>query len=104
LILKLPLEGLKLSKEEKTRIAEIEDDLDAILFTPTLESPYFGSLEGKKTSKGVTKIYLSCPNSQKLFQKLADWLNTLEWSPRPKVIVRTFPYDDVRNEGQETSI
>lgn len=104
LILKLPLEGLKLSKEEKTRIAEIEDDLDAILFTPTLESPYFGSLEGKKTSKGITKLYLSCPDSRKLYERLANWLNSLKWSPRPKVIVRTNPYDDVRNEGQEISV
>jgi hypothetical protein len=104
MILQLPLAGLKLSKEEKLRIAAIEDEIDALLFTPTLETPYCGSLEGKKTSKGVTKIYLSCPNSQQLFQKLADWLNTLKWSPRPKVIVRTIPYDDVRNEGQEISV
>jgi hypothetical protein len=104
MILQLPLAGLKLSKEEKLRIAAIEDEIDALLFTPTLETPYCGPLEGKKTSKGVTKIYLSCPNSQQLFQKLADWLNTLKWSPRPKVIVRTIPYDDVRNEGQEISV
>jgi len=100
----LPLVGGKLSTDEKKRISLIEDDLDAQLFTPTLDSPYFGSLEGKKTTKGMTRLYLSCPDSEALFKKLADWLKGLDWQPRPVVLVRTVSFDDFTAGGREVTV
>ncbi|MEI8212564.1 MAG: hypothetical protein WCI02_10475 [Planctomycetota bacterium] len=101
LVLRLTLAGPKLSKDEKKRIAFIEDELDAQLFTPSLESPFFGCLEGKKTSKGVTTLFLSCPDSEKLYEILSNWLESLRWTPRPTVVLRKVPFDDFGIDGKE---
>ncbi|HQX51117.1 MAG TPA: hypothetical protein PLY87_17955 [Planctomycetaceae bacterium] len=100
LVICLPLADAKLTKDEKKRIAAFEDELDAQLFTPTLDSPYFGSLEGRKTAKSVTKLYLSCPNSDALFRKLSDWLKSVDWQPRPTVLIRNVPFDDFQAQGR----
>jgi hypothetical protein len=104
LVICLPLESDKLSKDEKKRISSMEDDLDAQLFTPTLDDPYFGSLEGKKTAKGITKLYLSCPDAEALFGKLSDWLKALDWQPRPTVLVRNVSFDDFSAGGREVTV
>ena len=101
LVICLPLGSGKLSTDEKKRISSIEDELDAQLFTPTLDDPYFGSLEGKKTAKGVTKLYLSCPDGEALFRKLETWLKALAWEPRPTVLVREVSFDDFNAGGRE---
>ena len=104
LVICLPLDSGKLSKDEKKRISSMEDDLDAQLFTPTLDDPYFGSLEGKKTAKGITKLYLSCPDAEALFRKLSHWLKALNWQPRPKVLVRNVSFDDFSAGGREVTV
>jgi hypothetical protein len=104
LVICLPLAGAKLSAEEKKRIANIEDEIDAQLFTPTLDTPYFGSLEGKKTAKGATKLYLSCPDAEALFRKLEPWLKALVWQPRPMVVVRTVGFDNFDSGGREVVV
>ena len=104
IVICLPLESGKLSKDEKKRISLMEDDLDAQLFTPTLDDPYFGSLEGKKTAKGITKLYLSCPDAEALFRKLSDWLKALDWQPRPTVLVRNVSFDDFSAGGREVTV
>jgi hypothetical protein len=101
LVICLPLAGAKLSADEKKRIANIEDEIDAQLFTPTLDTPYFGSLEGKKTAKGATRLYLSCPDAEALFRKLEPWLKAVVWQPRPMVVVRTVGFDNFDGEGRE---
>jgi hypothetical protein len=104
LVICLPLAGAKLSADEKKRIAVIEDEIDAQLFTPTLDTPYFGSLEGKKTAKGMTKLYLSCPNAEALFGKLETWLRSLAWEPRPTAVLRTVGFDDFEAGGREVPV
>ena len=104
LVICLPLAGAKLSADEKKRIAGIEDEIDAQLFTPTLDTPYFGSLEGKKTAKGMTKLYLSCPNAEALFGKLETWLKSLVWEPRPTAILRSAGFDDFEAGGREVPV
>ena len=104
IVICLSLESGKLSKDEKKRISSMEDDLDAQLFTPTLDDPYFGSLEGKKTAKGITKLYLSCPDAEALFRKLSDWLKALDWQPRPTVLVRSVSFDDFSAGGREVVV
>lgn len=104
IVICLPLAESKLSKDTKKRIAAFEDELDAQLFTPTLDSPYFGSLEGKKTAKRVTKLYLSCPDSEALFRKLSDWLKSIEWQPRPTVLIRKIPFDDFQGGGRVVEV
>ena len=48
----------------------------------------------KKTAKGVTRLYLSCPDHELLLEKLRHWLKQLAW-PKPfQVYVREEPYDD----------
>lgn len=80
---------------ERKRIASIEDAIDAHLFVPSSASPYFGALEGKRTSKGITRLYLSCPNAERLFEKLRPWLQTIEQPSKPRVFLKKVPYDHV---------
>lgn len=104
LVICLPLAGAKLAADEKKRIAVIEDEIDAQLFTPTLDTPYFGALEGKKTAKGMTKLYLSCPNAEALYGKLETWLKNLDWAPRPKAILRSVGFDDFEAGGRDVPV
>lgn len=103
LIICFPTQEAKLSKEERERIREIEKELDGMLYTTTLSTPFWGCLEGRRGFKGMVRLYLSCPNAEKLFQKLSHWLKELKWSPRPVAVLRQFPFDDVRTEGREVS-
>ncbi len=86
----------KLSKEEKSKIAQIEDELDAHLMVRSTDPKYyFGCLESKRTVKGVVKLYFSCPNAERLFEKLRPWLQTIEQPSKPKVFLKKVPYDHV---------
>ncbi|MCY2966215.1 MAG: hypothetical protein NT069_21720 [Planctomycetota bacterium] len=93
MIIEFVYQGTKRTDDERRRIAQYEDDIDAQLVVRSLREEYFGSLEGKRTAKGKSKLYLSCPNAQRLFTKLRPWLKSIEWPVPPRVFVREAPYD-----------
>lgn len=88
------LSGPRITKEEKQRIARLQDELDAQLMISTPDDVYFGSLEERKTVRGRTRLMLSCPDHRSLLRKLLPWLKSIDWYPPPQVYVRDGPYDD----------
>ncbi len=99
LLIELTWETSKLSDLEKKALKTIQDDLDAQLMVTKLSDPYFGSLEGRRSRKGKSVLYLSCPSSARLFDKLQDYLRALPWHSPPQVILRDVPFDDSRSVG-----
>ena len=70
------------SVAERKRLEKIEDRLDEMLSTDTLdEEKYLGAIEGHDEIPGVIRIYLSCPNAQRLADVLAPWRDNLKWWP-----------------------
>lgn len=96
MVIAFPLAESKLTKEEKRMISYYEDELDAQLLVSRLDDNYFGSLEMKKTAKGVSRLYLSCPDHGLLLEKLGPWLKRLVWKEPVQVYVRDEPYDDYK--------
>jgi hypothetical protein len=101
LVLYLPMQGPRLTSDERKRVSRIEDELDALLFVDSLSAPYYGCLEGRRTSEGTIRLYLSCPDADRLFQKLGAWLESLEWSTKPRVFLKRVPYDHTPAEQIE---
>lgn len=95
LIISLILKSNRMSNDEKRKIARIQDELNALLFSPRIDSLFYGSVEGRKTGNGVTKIILSCPDSNALYEKIRSWLNRLDWDPVPVAHLFNVPYDEL---------
>jgi hypothetical protein len=94
LTLDFQLSGSPITKEEKQRLARFQDELDAQLLVGSADDVYFGSLEGRRTMRGRTRLLLSCPDHNSLFRKLLPWLKSIDWDPTPVVWLRDGPYDD----------
>ncbi len=98
LVIEFPLSDSKITPAEKKAISRFQDELDAQLTVHSLEDIYFGSLEGRKTSKGKTRLVLSCPDCNALVTKLLPWLNSIQWPVEPIVLLRHGPWDDTAIE------
>lgn len=96
IVIAFSLKDKKISPDEKKLISRYEDEIDAQLLVSSLEAPYFGSLEGRKTSGGQTKLIVSCPDRHRLFEKLRPWLKQLDWPTKPSVLLRPLPFDDTK--------
>lgn len=94
LVIEFPLSDNKITVAEKKAISRFQDELDAQLTVHSLEDIYFGSLEGRKSSKGKTRLVLSCPDCTALVTKLRPWLNSIEWRVKPIVLLRHGSWDD----------
>ena len=94
LVIEFALSDGKITAAEKKAISRFQDELDAQLMIHSLDEVYFGSLEGRSTKKGKTRLVLSCPDCKVLVKKLEPWLNSLEWPTKPSVYLRHGPWDD----------
>lgn len=94
LAIDLPLRASRISREEKRAIARFQDELDSQLYTFSEDEVYFGCLEGRKTSKGNTRLVLSCPDGKALVEKLRPWLASLDWPTKPLAYLRHGSWDD----------
>ncbi len=104
IVIEFVLNEGKMTKDEKKLLARYEDELDAQLFVKRIDGEYHGSLEGRKTAKGKTKLYLSCPDAELLLTKLHPWLKEIQWQPRPKVYLRDEPFQDFEAIGRLVEI
>ena len=98
-VLRLPTAKSRPSKKEKARVAELMDEIDALLYVPTakLDSPYAGSLEGDEKVEGEVRLFLSCPDADALVEKLRPWLKTISWKGGVMVLKRYGHYTDVES-------
>lgn len=94
LVIEFPLSEGKMTAAEKKAISRFQDELDAQLVIRSLDEVYFGSLEGRSTKKGKTRLVLSCPDCEALVKKLDPWLSTLQWHTQPSIYLRHGPWDD----------
>ena len=75
----LPLTAAKPNASEKKKIKLLENDLDAQLAISHLAAPFFGQYEGSDNVDKEFRLFISCPDANKLLEKLSPWLNTLNW-------------------------
>jgi len=80
LIVVLPVKGKKPDAKERRAIKKFEDDLDAQLVIQSLDAPYFGSYEGSENPPGEFRMFLSCPDADRLEEKLRPWFTHRESS------------------------
>lgn len=96
-------ERKKASAEERRRIEQIMDELDAILIEADSAAPPVGSLEGHEFIKGECRLFFSCPDADALVTKLRPWLAALQWEEGFRVLKRYGGYVDpeAREEYEE---
>lgn len=86
----LPTKKPKPTKTEEARIPAILDELDALLYGAG-QSPdeYLGSLEGHEHAQGAFRLFLSCPDADKLADRLRDRVAALPWDG-PLVVLKRY--------------
>lgn len=87
----------KPNKQEREHVELIMDTLDALLADPhaTYDAPVFGNLEGDEPVNGEHRLFLCCPDADRLVERLRLWLHHLDW-PGPVVVVKR--YGDMHDE------
>lgn len=57
------------------------DELDVLLYDSTAgpNASYYGSLEGNDRVDGEMRLFVSCPDADRLVDKLLSWLKALSW-------------------------
>ena len=93
-VLQLLLTGQKPNTAEKSHIKRIEDDLDAQLAVKSLDEPFFGVYEGSDIANGEFRVFLCCPDANRLVQKLDPWLRRIGWKSGLRVFKR---FGDLRD-------
>jgi hypothetical protein len=101
LVLIFPVVGKKPNASEKKVIKRYEDELDAQLVIRSLDAPYFGSLEGDEPVEGEMRLFISCPDVDRLVQKLQPWLDHLGW---PRTCYAMKRYGKMYDENAEESV
>jgi hypothetical protein len=98
LVIFLPLAGVKPTPEEKKRSKLVQDQLDAQLLVGSVDSLYWGAYEGSEVVDGNLRLYISCPNTDRLYLKLSEWLRQLSWLQAPSAVKR---YGDMYDEESQ---
>ncbi len=84
----LPLEDKEPSVDEQVHIAQLEDNLDHVLKVEALSDEYYGRYVGHDISRKQYRMFLSCPDADRLFAKLQPWLTSLDWPQKVKCVRR----------------
>lgn len=102
IVIEFQPENMKFTKQEKSLISRLADEIDVrLMVCSTDQNHYFGCLESMRTLKGITKLYLSCPEAERLFEKLRPWLKTINQPTKPRVFLKKVPYDHTPAEQTE---
>jgi hypothetical protein len=88
----------KPNKRQREHVEMIMDSLDALLADPyaAYDAPVFGNLQGDEPLKGEHRLFLSCPDADRLVEHLRPWLRHLDWPGSVEVVKR---YGDLYDEG-----
>jgi hypothetical protein len=86
------------TKQQREHVGVIMDSLDALLADPNApyESPFYGNLQGDEPVKGEHRLFLSCPDADRLVERIRTWLQHLDW-PHDVVVVKR--YGELRDES-----
>lgn len=94
-VLRLPLAKKTPNVNEKQLLNGLLDRLDALL-DEKMPGPYYGSLEGHSKQKGEIRVFLSCPNCDRLLEKLRPELVKLRAAWPIQVVKR---YGEMRDRN-----
>lgn len=97
LALVLPLRG---TSDENLKISSFENELDARLSVDSSQADYFGSYEGNEFVRDECRMFLSCPNADRLLDYLQSNIERLRWAAPIKAYRRygTLYETEVREE------
>lgn len=101
LVLFLQLKQSKPNSVEKKKLKKLEAELDAQLMINSLESAFFGSYEGCDLLNHEYRLFLSCPDADRLRTKLGPWLNQIDWLDEVYVMSR---YGNMYDEDAEEEL
>ena len=93
-VLRFQTAKVKHSKAEKALLAKFMDDIDALLYDPSADAAFYGSLEGDDRVDWELRLFLSCPNADALVEKLRPWLERMPWKGPLFVMKRYGVYTD----------
>lgn len=79
LVIVFPLDGAKPDSEEDRKLNEYGQRLNATLAVQSMDDPYFGSYELSDIEEQRFRMFMSCPDVDRLVLKLAKWLNQIDW-------------------------
>jgi len=85
LLFRLPQSG---GPDESSKFQSFEDRLDQRLRVSSLDSEYLGSYEGHEVIDGEYRVFLSCPDVDKLWTHLKQDLENLQWQKEISVTRR----------------
>ena len=69
----------KPSVAEKKQFKVLGDELDILLSLSSPDDEVFGLYEGDEEHDGEYRLFLSCPDTDKLIKRLRPWLENLDW-------------------------
>src|SRR5690606_841828 len=85
LVLVLPYTS---TSAEDRRIREFEDTIDVTLYPESVTDEYVGSYEGHEKVTNEYRMFLSCPDADRLFEHIRNHIETLNWRSRIQVYLR----------------
>jgi len=88
IVIQWPLSDKRPNAGERKRLKRLEDELDAQLIVSSLDAPFLGWYEGSDKVAGEFRMFLSCPDADRLEEHLRPWLTCLEWSESVRVVKR----------------
>lgn len=100
IVIQWPLAGNKPNAGERKLLKHLENELDAQLAVPSLEAPFFGCYEGSDKVAGEFRMFLSCPDADRLEEKLHPWLGCLSLASTVRVLKR---YGDMHDPDADES-
>lgn len=101
----LTLEGAKAkpTAKEKKLVGRLADEAMAQLRLPSIESPYFGRVEGTDVHSGYVRMFMTCPDANVLITKLEPWLRSINWPRKTHIVKRLGQMYDADAEELEVS-
>lgn len=85
LVIAVPLDG---TLRSRTRMQSFEDEVDQILRLQNLDGEYFGSYEGSDEMNDEFRMFFSCPDANRLLERLHGEIVGLDWPSKITIFKR----------------
>jgi hypothetical protein len=103
-VLRLEFSAEEPSPIERQLIERFADEVDIILVDPQKKAEYYGCLEGTEIIPWEARYFFSCPDADKLANKLKSWAKALEWPGRSYLLKRHGDYVDTQAAEEYVSL
>jgi hypothetical protein len=94
-VIRLQTAKKKATKQELKLVERIMDELDELLYEPEGGAEqFYGQVEGHDVVANEVRIFLTCPDCDRLVEKLLPYLRQLPWPRAYQVVKRYGEYVD----------